>query len=302
MNEMPQLEDVTICRSAIKSIEPLRSHKDKLKQLTLLENYDVTDYSLLDEFGGLEEASIGFTYDDILPTFAGMTNMKKLLVDGAEDLTFVGNAVNVTELTLADCELEKLAVLNQLSKLKILHINDAGSYTKTLSPVTQLTGLEVLDISGTHIYGYVEELLSLPNLQEFYMDECHVAFDFNKLTGNENLKILSMNEAKLIDYGPDYDPAEYYSNGEGTQIAISDYAQTLEKFPNLTELYMKGTGLENVEFARGLSKLEVLNISDNYISSVAPLKELGNLKMLWCEDNDITDLSELGEHVNIIEE
>ena len=65
---------------------------------------------------------------------------------------------------------------------------------------------------------------------------------------------------------------------------------------------MVGTGLENIEFAKGLSKLEVLNISDNYISSVAPLKELKNLKMLWCEDNDITDLSELGEHVNIIEE
>lgn len=302
MDEMPQLEDVAICGSAIKSIEPLRSHKGTLRQLTLLENYDVTDYSLVDEFTELEEASIGVSYDDILPTFAGMKNLKKLYVEGADDISFAGNAVNVTELTLSYSNLENLAVLNRLSNLKELHINDTKSYTKTLSPLMELTGLEVLDISGTYIFGYVEELLSLPNLQEFCMDGCHVAFDFNKLTGNENLKILSMNEAELIDYGTEYDPNEYYSSGEGTQIDVSNYAQGFQNFPNLTELYMVGTGLENIEFAKGLSKLEVLNISDNYISSVAPLKELKNLKMLWCEDNDITDLSELGEHVNIIEE
>lgn len=301
MNDMAQLEDVTICESSIKSIEPLRSHKDKLKQLTLMENYDVTDYSLVDEFTGLEEASIGFSYDDTLPTFAGMTNMKKLHVHGAREIAFIGNAVNVTELTLSYSELNDLTPLNQLKDLKILHINDARSYTKSLSSLMQLTGLEVLDISKTHIFGYVEELLSLPNLQEFYMDECYVAFDFNKLTGNENLKILSMNAVDLCDYGPEYDPNHYYANGEEMKINISDYAQAFQKFPNLTELYLRDTELENVEFARGLSKLEMLDISDNYISSVAPLTELENLNVLWCEDNDITDLTELGETVKIIE-
>lgn len=299
---MSQLEDVTICESSIKDIEPLREHKSTLKQLTLLENYDVTDYSVIDEFTQLEEASIGVSYDDVLPSLAGMTKMKKLYVDGAEDITFVGNAVNVTELTLSYSNLENLEVLGRLSNLKVLHINEARTYTKTLSPLLQLTGLEVLDISGTHIFGYVEELLSLPNLKEFYMDECNVAFDFTKLPSNENLKLLSMNEVQLIDYGPEYDPDEYYSNGEGVGINISDYAQSFQNFPNLTQLYLAGSGLENVEFAKELSSLEILDISDNYISSVAPLKELANLKVLSCKDNDIIDLSELGDEVVVIEE
>ena len=218
------------------------------------------------------------------------------------NLLMVGNAVNVTELTLADCYLDNMEVLTALSNLKALHINEAGSYTKNLSPLMKLSSLELLDISGTDIFGYVEEVLSLPNLKEFYMDECVVAFDFNKITGNENLKVLSMNEVKLLDYGPDYDAQKYYANGEGTQINISDYAEAFRKFPNLTELYLASDEIENVEFAKGLPLLEVLDISDNYVSSVAPLKELSSLKVLWCEDNDIIDLSELGSGVTIVEE
>lgn len=302
ISEMKQLEDVTICKSYIKDIACLREHKNTLKQLTLIENYEVTDYSVLDELTGLEEAAIEFTYDSILPSFAGMTNMQTLSVVGAEDIRFVGNAVNVTELTLADCNLENMEVLTGLNNLKALHINEAGTYTKNLSPLMKLTGLELLDISGTNIFGYVEELLSLPNLKEFYMDECVVAFDFNKITGNETIKTLSMKEVTLLDYGADYDEQKYYANGEGTQISISDYTEAFQKFPNVTELYLAGDEIDNIDFVKYLPLLEVLDISDNYVSSVAPLKELPNLKVLWCQDNDIMDVSELGSEVTVIAE
>ena len=292
----------TICESAIQDIESLKVHKDTLKQLTLLENYNVTDYSVIDEFTNLEDASIEFSYDNSLPTFSGMTNLKMFSIEGAEDISFVGNAVNVTKLTLEDCNLQNMAVLTKLGNLTELHINEAGTYTKNLTPLMDLTGLEILDISETNIFGYVEELLSLPNLKEFYMDECTVAFDFNKITGNENLKILSMNRVKLLDYGADYSEQVYYANGEGTQIYISDYAEDFQKFPNLTELYLAGNEVNDVAFAKNLPLLEKLDISDNYVSSVASLKELSNLQVLWCGDNDIMDLSELESEVTVITE
>lgn len=302
MEELTQLENVTICESSIKDIESLREYKNTLKQLTLLENYDITDYSVIDEFTQLEEVSLGVSYDNVLPSFIGMTKLKKIYVEGAEDISFVGNAVNITELTLVYCNLEKIDVLTRLADLKVLHINDARTYTKSLSSLMQLTGLEVLDISDTWIFGYVEELLALPNLKEFYMDKCKVAFDFEKLAGNENLNVLSMKGVELIDYGPEYDENEYYSNDEGTRINISDYTEAFQKFPNLTELYLAGDEIDNVEFAKELSKLEILDISNNYVSSVAPLKELANLKILWCIEDDITDLADLGSEITVIEE
>lgn len=288
LSKLNNLEELTLSKTKITDISELEKYADKLKKLELIDNYSVTDYSVISNMTGLTELNIGSSYDAIIPPFGNMDNLRTLHLSGLGDVTVAGTAKNITELTLERCSLFELDAIKTLTGLKHIRINTASSYLKNLHPLMALTSLETIDISNTYVFGNVEELLNLPSLKTFIMDNCRLSFDFGKLTPNASLKVLSMNNTTILEYG-ETDANGYVDSSTQREVNISDYAASLKNFPELEELYMSGTDIDNLDFVSELKNLRFIDVSYNYISSLEPLKALSKLEIVWCGGNTIVD-------------
>lgn len=295
---MLKIQELTINESEVSDLSALGEHKDTLKKVELLENYKINDYSIISELTELEGLGIGCNYNVVLPSFEGLTKLKKLSLQGVEDVGIAAAAKNITELRLKRCSLTNLSAISDLKALKYVRIDDSGSYTDNLHPLTKLENLKILDISNTYVFGNVEELFSIQGLETLVMDKCRVGMDFEKIQKNENLKILHMNDITILNYDIP-ESTENYFRPDGKEVNLSEHLDLFLNFPNIEELYIAGNEVDNLEFAAKLTKLERLDISNNSLSSLKPLASLQYLDIVWCRKNTIIDSDILGDKVKI---
>ncbi len=83
-------------------------------------------------------------------------------------------------------------------------------------------------------------------------------------------------------------------------VALSDHMDFLKKFPELRELYLAENGLTDLSFAEGMSELEILDISGNYVTQLRPLAGLPSLQKVICPDNPLKSEKVLKDSVLII--
>lgn len=299
LKNMKNLEELTVNESQINDISLLENHIDTLKKLILSENYNIDDYRIISEMKGLTAVGIGCSYDAELPSFQKMDGLTSLSLEGVGDISVVATANNLTELILKRCSMTNLQVISDLTSIKVLRIDDSSSYIANLHPLMALENLEKLDISNITVFGNVEELLALPKLKEFDMDECRVGIDFDQIIRNENLEILRMNDITILDYSKE-DENNFISSADGTVVELSQHMEMFAKFPNLQELYIAGNGIESLDFVSGLTKLRYIDITDNYVSSLVPLEQLSNLEIVWCGQNTIVEKAEFNGDVIVI--
>ena len=67
----------------------------------------------------------------------------------------------------------------------------------------------------------------------------------------------------------------------------------LAEFTNLTELYLRRTGIRDLSPLSGLTSLTRLELSSNRISNLEPLRNLTNLTRIFMDRNQVTDLEPL---------
>ncbi len=288
IKNMTDLKEFTVNESLVFDISELSNHKNTLTKVHLSENYKITDYSVIGELTLLTDVKIGNSYDDIIPSFEKLTALDKLSLEGIGDVTIINTAKTITELTLKDCSLSNLSAISELKNIKKLILDNSSSYIKDLHSVMSLTELEYLDISNTKVFGNVEELFSLPKLKEFYMNDSSVSIDFSKITKNESLNVLSMNNISIVEY-IDTDGDGFVSNADAKEVNITEGLSALTNFPKLTHLYLAGNDILNIDFASELKYLQIFDISNNYLSSLSPLAGLHNLKVIYCGGNTITE-------------
>lgn len=82
-------------------------------------------------------------------------------------------------------------------------------------------------------------------------------------------------------------------------VELEENIDFLTRFTGLKELYLAGNGLTDISFAGQMPTLEVLDISENYITELRPLMGLPSLKKVICADNPLTDKNVLGDSVVI---
>ena len=73
----------------------------------------------------------------------------------------------------------------------------------------------------------------------------------------------------------------------------------LEKFKNLTNLYLSSNAISDLKPITGMTKLTWLALDHNSISDLTPLAGLSNLKMLWLHSNHISNLKPLKTLTNL---
>ena len=279
IREMPSLTSLGIGNTKISSLSALESCPG-LTALSLTDNYEIEDYSIVSQLTGLTSLELGVSYGGELPSLAGLTQLQQLSVKYAGDLTPLQDAVNLTYLSLKECSGWELDTLTALQNLQTLVINDFSSYVDSLEPLTHLPCLTALSLEDTKVFGNMEEIFGIPTLQYLYLDNCQIGLDFDALPSNDALEMLSMNELRVLR-----DPT--FNNGD--LVSLAEHCDMFAHFPSLKELYLRSLELDNIEFVADLPLLQYLDITDNRVTSLKPLESLADFQAVWCGRNTILE-------------
>lgn len=294
ISNMPNLKALSIKDSEILSIAALEDCKNTLIKLDLSGNYQLSDYAIISELYQLTDLtlSVPYLFEESLPIpeLANMQNLTKLSIGHFDNLEPLRYAPSLTELTMTSIYTDDYTALSALQNLTRLNLIDMSIESSALIPIMELTGLESIDMSDSYIWGNVEGLLSLPNLKELNLNGCTAGFDLEHLTYNEALTHLHMSHVtlKALVNGK-WD----YTASNSNTITLSEHTELFLNYPNLTELSLAGNQLTDISFAKNLSRLTILDITDNYIVNLTPLSELQQLQAILCAENPIADDSEL---------
>ncbi len=298
LKNMTGLVCLSICNTYITDISELSKFSDTLESLVLLDNYDLDDCSVISEMTNLKKLSLECGYYSDVPDFSKLSKLTSLYLYGAGDVTKVGEAKQLTELTLESCDLENLSAISGLKSVKKLKIARPNSYIEGLSELTSMTGIEILDLSNISIFGNIQDIFSLPALKQVYLNDSRFGMDVQKLPESGTLEYLNVNGANIEKYEVVH--MEYYDYTNSEDIVMSENMDMFLKFPNLSELYVSDIGIESIEVFKNLKNLKLLDISKNSISELKPISELTKLEKVWCGENMIIDSDALPEKVEVI--
>jgi len=293
VQNMPDLSWLSIHNTDdLLSIDPLEACNESLTALFLENTWGLHDFHIVEQLTKLEQLELYLTYEDTLPSFAGMEQLEILRLYGAYDLHTVAEAKNLTYLSLEGCNCEDLSFLAQLQNLTNLDLADMSGYYVSFDPVLALPKLEVLDISGSTAYADATPLLGIPTLKELYMNECNIGFRPDAVPYNEGLLLLDMNDVSLYPIGEGYGSLQ-----DEDEIALSQHTELFANFPNLCYLYLSSSQLDDLSFITegGLSSLQMLDITDNYVVDLSPLAQLEDLWYVKCPDNPIAETAGLDD-------
>lgn len=278
---MPNLTYLSIEDSKITNLDALASCPN-LTDLYLVDNYSVTDYSIVGELDQLTTLSLATSSnrDIVLPSLKNLTQLQTLALENISDLSLLRDAVNVTYLSLEECVAWNLDAITSMQMLNTVAIHDFASMTESLTPLTQLPALESLDLSETYVFGDITEIFSIPNLYYLNLSDCRVGIDFDNLPDNDMLEYLCLDGVTILK-GPDYNNGSYDS--------INAHCDMFEHFPNLIELYAQNLKLDNIDFVENLPYLRYLDITNNNVTSLKPLESLSDFRAVWCGKNTILE-------------
>lgn len=296
ISNMPALRELSVQNSDIRKIDALADCKDTLTKLDLSYNYQIKDYNVVSQLSGLTDLTlfISYSFDEPsqLPDFSGMPELTRLSLGNYDNLERLIDAPGLQELTIADVYISDLPELTALTELTCLNLIDMSCEAAVIESVMELPQLEIVDLSGSYIWGNIDGLFTLPRLKECRLNNCTAGFDMERSASNESLEVLEMNNVTLkalTDGKWDYNA--YDSNNMDPE----EYSDMFRCYPGLQELYLTANELEDISFAEALPDLRILDITDNYVTDLSPLTGLQNLEAVMCADNPIADNKGLEE-------
>lgn len=283
VRNMPLLTDLSIESGQVASIDALESCPSlEYLYLYLDEAYSMNDYSVIGNLTLLKELilEMDWGHNSALPSFANLTDLQYLEVKNASDLTPLQDAQNLIFLSLENCSGNSFEAIASLQSLTALYINDFSSYVSSLEPLTRLPNLTILGLEETSVFGNVEEIFGIPTLDSLYLEDCQIGLDFDSLPNNEALTLLSLNDTTIL-----HDPT--YNNGDAK--SLSDHYDMFDHYPNLTDLRLASQQIDSIDFVAKLPHLQYLDITDNNVTSLKPLEQLGDFQAVWCGRNTILE-------------
>ncbi|CAL6070667.1 Conserved_hypothetical protein [Hexamita inflata] len=251
------------------------------------------------------------------------------------DISEIGNLTNLKKLFLQNNDIHRINELRSLEKLT--HLNLSNNKVIFSEPLSQLQ-IELLidnnivtdnitlnNLQKPQLINYktflgpnstddqINELSTIIPLDYNY--NLQMVQKYSAAVKNSELKIE--NDPVLTDFGftteikattltvlncknvklPILQNVKYFKTNGG---ALVDYQEVkLIKVPSqITALTINGCQLTNVVGIELLKDLNYLNLKDNQIVLIEPVKQLSNLKRLFLDNNFIQDLNTLTSHQN----
>lgn len=298
LQNMTSMKKLSIVDSIVLDVSAL-GKLTGLKELRLEDNYEVNDYSALSQLAGLETLTLELGSSAAMPNVENWSNLTSLTLRGADSIDFLASLPQLRNLSIAASDCSGYMVFASLPNLESLKFSGVYGDVSDLNVLKSMANLKSLDISSMQLYGNVEYIFGIPNLQELNISDCSFGLDFDAMPSNNNLKILNMDRLELwkniyVEYsGP-------FTNLSYDDVNLADEISFVSKFPNLEELYVQGNKLTDVAFTEHLPNLRKLDITGNYVTDLRPLGKLNNLDTVWCGENTISTGLDLGDKVNVV--
>lgn len=287
------LTELTIIGSKVLDFNPL-AECTKLKKLYLLENYETTDYDFLKDMTELTELGLitSFDFDDSnMPDFSALTNVTKLHLGNFESFDNLKYMTNVEELIIDDGgygDFGSSNALLSLPKLRSLTLINSSVSPEMLKQISEAENLEYLDLYSSYLWGSINPILSMPNLKELNLRYASFMLEPERLSPNETLRVLNLNNAIISKYN-----ADQWATNES--LSAEKLQEALANFHGMETLMIEKQQLNSVEFAENMENLKFLNITDNYVVSLAPLANLTKIQAIIGETNPISDTAGLDD-------
>ena len=181
-----------------------------------------------------------------------------------------------------------LADLQSILAIRELDISDNPSIN-SLEPLSKLTELRSLDISGTTI----NDLVPIRNLTKLEVLRCNntLVSDLSPLKYVSQLKELHCNQSRVIEVtiASQLPLLEKLSLNETAVANLRPLAAN----GNLRELNLAKTRTLHLTGLSGLDQLEILNLEDTKVSDLSPLNGNTHLRVLNINRTLVTDLDPL---------
>lgn len=272
ISHMPDLESLEVIDSQILLLEPLAG-RESLRELTLVDNGEIRDYSPVGTLTGLEALAIDKYTSQEDPDLTGLTSLKRGDFQGMMGIGFIGSLTGLEELKIQGCNVDRPSVIASLPGLKKLIYRKNWGNSDDLSFLSGCQSLTYLDMNRSEFYGDVSYAFNLPALETLILDKSSFEIRFDRLTDNPALKALSLNGVKL------YKNIESWSDGmfrsiDYDDVLLDDCTSFLTHYPSLEYLSLKGNQLTDIQFAAELKNLREFDISDNYVTDMRALDQL----------------------------
>lgn len=295
--KLSELEELTLIDCDILSVENLK-YTPGLKVLHLQDCNQVDTLEPVAKLDQLQELMLSYHYGQGLPeSFAKLSNVTRLTLEGFYDISLLADFPHLTFLQMYGCNythFEKVAAMKDLQELKL----GAGTNLNNLVGLQNLQKLEKVDFCGMRTAADTEQLFMIPNLKELNLNDTEFTLDLNLVEKNESLEKLYMENLKWSAYNTREGIYQYnYENWQS--LPINECIGFLVNFPNLKELSIQGNKVDSVGFTQALTKLQKLDITNNYVTDLQVLNQLPNLQEVRCGENPLASDTGLDSRITV---
>ncbi len=295
---LQNLKGIEVRDAEIRSLAGLENCTS-LRSLSVTDCIELKDLSLVQEFTDLEELTLDVPYQCPDPELGGLKNLKKLTLEQYEDCSFLQDMTGLTQLHLSGCTFPENMDFSKLTSLRDFSYTYTTGVAMDVAVVESIQSLERLSLNGVTTYHDISGLFAMPKLKELDISGMECEIDFDAVRENTTLEILHMDDMILFENAWESSPMPGYITAGWDDVELEENIDFLTRFTGLRELYLAGNGLTDISFAGQMPTLEVLDISENYITQLRPLMGLPSLKKVICADNPLTDKNVLGDSVVI---
>lgn len=200
---------------------------------------------------------------------------------------------NLEELTLDSNRISIVyeSAFENLRKLKVLNI--ANNHIRSIR-LNGLHSLEVFNLKNNKIY--LVSFKEMPSLLSLNLESNRLTrLDTNSIKNVNNLKTLKFNH-NFLSFLPN-DVFTHLNKLVKLDLSYNKLSiinkTAFKELSYLEELYLQFNKLKKInETLTGLTRLKVLNLSNNQIDSLDESLDLISLKVLYLNDNNLTNFKE----------
>lgn len=273
--------------------------RPELEVLSVLSCEELKNMDAVLKLPNLKELALELPYECSEPNLSKLTGLEHLTLDGFGEASYLENLSNLQSLELDSCYFSKSPDLSNLKNLKELTYRFFSGSGEDISFIKKLPALEKLNMSGVSTYDDISGIFNMKNLKELKISGMECEIDFDRIAENETLESLYMNDIILYEnVQVSYDGFITYV--EWDDVVLDEHTAFLSRLKGLKYLSIQTNQLTDISFVTGMTMLETIDLTDNYVTELRPLAELKNLEQVICTGNPISNKNVLSDKVTLI--
>lgn len=248
----------------------------------------------------LSQNSIGSNISNVLDAFSNLYITKlNLSKTNISDISHIYKLKYLDQLDLSN---NAISNITPLASLNLRKLDLSNNQLTNIFNLSSLIGLTDLDLSNNNISNLypLQPLFNLQTLDLSNNNKKASDYDISSLSGLVNLQTLNLSQ----DHIKDIAPLENLDKMSELNLSSNDIEdiKPLQNMVQLKDLNLASNyQISDITSIGNMANLETLDLTQNNVSYLYPLKDLTTLTKLYLGYNNIVDLTPLEDLVNLQE-